>query len=147
MQTTDFLADAANHCHRQLMAKRATSPLEAGGSVCVRREEGERYYRALYRVTRFNLLVGGTLVIIAIAFGLIAAFMAGTILPVPPISLYVVAGALLAAAILLLSRIAMFDRWIKRRAPETWDDALAVSESPVLRVSIEDPETFNQFKL
>lgn len=146
MSDRNFLSLATDHAERQLKGGRTASLFGAEGSFCLRREGGEAQYLRLRRWMLNQLL--GSLAAAILAVASVGLGVWGAPLgQAAPMYFYIAGGAMALVAFWLLFRAAEFDRWLKSHAPEVVQDLAAISSGPAVRVSIEDPETFDQFKL
>jgi hypothetical protein len=146
----NFLAEAADACERGRVGRVGRgrpSPFETDRSLCVRQADGEDDYRRLQGFMRLNLAGAGVLLLLAAGSAAAGHFGAGWGWPIAPWVGYVVGGLLLLPAFGLLNRASEYDRWIRRHRPELIERAESISELPIIRVSIEDPQTFDKFKI
>ena len=155
MDQGDFLSEAADRSERHLQKLRAATLFDAPGSVCVRRAEGEAKYRRLQGWMRRQLfaslglmLLAGVFALLGLTggglFGLAGMLGAGGW---PAMVWWVGAGLVSPVALLLLVRASQYDLWMRQNLPEAVREAEELSEVAAIRVSIEDPATFNRFKI
>ncbi|MEM7627613.1 MAG: hypothetical protein AAF333_18610 [Planctomycetota bacterium] len=147
MKHDGFLARASEAGETHLRRKGTRHLFDADGSICLRREGGEALFQRLQRYARAELLKGLAAAVLGVGVMILGSRSVSLGLPVPPTVFYVVGVGLLVSVGWFLWRAGQYDRWIDRHAPTISESATAASELRPIRLTIEDPETFDQFKL